>query len=855
MNKVKIFILLFFLATGNLLTQAGEIIQITESTRNLVPRGKGTDAIDGDWIMKNDKVILVIGNAVMHREANMRVQSIQGTVIDFTSLADNNDYLAAFYPQGYPAGDSRRNPALFANKIEVIKGKGTEITLRATRNTTDKIQYESVTEYTLRDGESFVRVKTTYSNPGQQNVFFSFADKLRMDMDIKDEVPPLGKTKLAFMYNKWFNAAYAVYSETGLKITEKPRTDSDPGTGLLVGFQDAKSNDTAYVTLEPGQRIESSRYLLYGKDVAEIQRIVNTIEKTNATLTTLKIIDTNKKPVPGAFIDVLTSANERASFAITNAQGIAEIPLSPGAYKFKAFKIGHDSIGGDFSAAGKAMIVGTMAPLTSINISLKEKGSTRMIPVKVEFKGIHGTPDPYLGSTKRAEGAANLYYAIKNSFTVPITPGHYLVTISHGPEYGIVTKEIEIKVGETKTLDAEIGRLFSSPDWVIADFHNHSSLSGDNDAETRSRIINLAGAGIEFGPATEHNRISSYTKDIKRLGLEGYLASAPGIELTGATGLASGPNHQNSFPLRFQEGKQGGGFPGIKGDAYEQLKGIFEYDNKGQVKLIQHNHPGTDIPLLYFDKNRDGIIDNGYNTRQFTDMIEIQTYIYDILNVTSDDAKTKKAPIFYWLQMLNQGDRIFGTMTSDSHLIGERGGLKFVYAYTKKDNPLNIDADDIATNAKKGRMVMSNGPFLKADINGYLPGDDIKKTSAGLKMNVEVYGNEEVVIERVQVLVDGHQDKSLNFTKDSHPQLFKSGGLQFKNTFPINVDKDANVIVVATGKKKALDPRLTNKASMAIPPIAVTNPFFVDANGDGFVPSKDTLGEPLPTAVRTASNR
>ncbi len=257
---------------------------------------------------------------------------------------------------------------------------------------------------------------------------------------------------------------------------------------------------------------------------------------------------------------------------------------------------------------------------------------------------------------------------------------------------------------------------------------------------------------------------------------------------------------------------------------------------------------------LFYDKNHDGVLDNGYNTRQFTDAIELQTFVYDILNVTADDAKNKKAPVFYWLQMLNQGDRIFATMTSDSHIIGERGGLRFVYAYTKKDSPLTIDAYDIAASAKKGHIVMSNGPFLKADINGSVPGSDVKKPAAGLRMNVEVYANNEVKIDRVQVIVNGRQVKSLNFTATSHPKLFTAGALQFKYSFPLNLDKDANVIVVATGKKTLPVAAPSGGRGNAVQvPFAVTNPFFVDANGDGFVPNKDTLGEPLPVSLRTGN--
>jgi hypothetical protein len=839
---VRIFMFAAAISWVPLHLRAGEILRVTPATRHLVPKGKSIDAIDGDWIMKNDRVILIIGDAFFGREANMRVQSIQGAVIDFTTLADNRDYLAAFFPQGFPAPDSRRNPAMFAHKIEVVKGQGREVVLRAVRNATDKVPYESVTTYTLRDGESFVRVNTTYTNTSDQKVSFIFGDKLRIDMDIEKEASPLGKTKLAFMYNKWFAAAYAVYSKEGLLITEKPKLASDPATGLLVGFQ--KGGPSPEVTLKPGQSLEANRFLFYGRDVAEIQRSVRTLEKSRVPLTTIRVTDANDQPLAGVFVDVYNLNEEPVSFAITRDDGTTDIPLAPGDYRYYAFKVGHDSVSSAFSVSKKASKVPvSLAPRTSVKISVKEQGVAGVLPVKVEFKGINGYPDPFLGSPKRAEGANNLYYSIVGEFEVACPPGEYEVTFSRGPEYDVVWKELILRTGEQQNLTAELKRSFTTPGWVIADLHNHSARSGDNDTETRSRIINLAGSGVEFAPATEHNRISSYTDEIKDLGLEAYLASAAGIELTGPTGVNSGPNHQNAFPLTIQPGKQGAGAPPISADVYTQMKGLFDYDSD-KTKFVQHNHPGQGISRLYFDGNEDGTLDEGLGTRGFTDAIELQNHVYEILEVTSEQEEVnKRKPVFFWLQMLNQGFRIFGTMTSDNHIVGERGGLRLVYIHTRNDSAPTIDPYEIALSAKNGRMVMSNGPFLKATVNGQLPGEEVKAGGKEITLDIEAHVNNATRLERIQVLINGRQVETLNFTRKSHPQLFNAGG--FRHSVPVTLSEDAHIIVVTTGQHESQRPNLTTPRRQS-PPFAVTNPIFVDIDGNGFVPNKDTLGASLP---------
>jgi len=825
---------------------AGEITRITKSNFHLVPNGRSIDAIYGDWIIRNDLVIAIIGDAVSGREANMRAQSVQGAVIDFTTLLDDNDYLVAFYPQGYPTGDSRSNPIDFANDISIVKSKGNEVKLKVTHHPTNERPYLSITEYSLRDGENFLRINTTILNSSSKTIEILTADKIRLDQDITDS-SPVGSHNLAFIYNKWFNAAYGIYSPTGLFIPEQAIIGHVPEVGLSIVIDSESQLKKPFdkLMLIPGQRIKKERYLFYGKDVAELQNstINSGLNKVNYSTAIFKTVDRNNIPINNSFLQVFDEDNDLISFAISNKKGICKIPLVEGKYRFQLSKIGHDTIMSSFSISGKGKtILAALALLTSIEFEIKESRTNLRVPVQLEFKGINGTADPYLGTTKRAEGTNNFYYALnKENFRVPIAPGNYLVTISHGPEYDVIHREVELRTGESIMIKSEINRSFHSPKWVIADFHNHTAASGDNDSEPRSRVINFASAGLEFAPATEHNRISSYTEIIKKLGLEEHLASAAGIELTGPPGKS--PNHQNAFPLLIQDGKQGGGFSGIHPDPYIQMKGLY-YSEPRSLKFVQHNHP--DIPILYFDKNKDGILDNGFGTRKFTDAIEIQDSMYDILRATSSEAvNTDKANrVFYWLQMLNQGDRIYGTTTSDNHIVDPGSGAIFTYVHTIQDEPISIDVEDITLNAKRGHMIMSNGPFMKIEINGYLPGDEIKGNT-NLKMNIEVFANNEVQINRVQLLVNGSQDINLNFTPTSHPKLFIKSSLQFKHSFSLTLEKDAHIIVVAKGNKVPVNYNFTNdektKSFMAI-----SNPFFIDIDSNGFISNKDTLGKSLP---------
>jgi len=836
MKKNQFLVLILFLIACHCVTKAGEIIQITPATRYMIPKGKEVDAIDGDWILKNDKVIAVIGNSVAGREANQMVPNVQGAVIDFTSLAANNDNLVAYYPHGY------RIFSPSAHKIEVVSSKGKVVILRAIRNPSEEDPYLTVTEYILKDGEPFLHVKTTHHNTGTKNVSFSFADQLRLDNGIED-ASPIGDNNLAFIYNKWFHAAYGIYSKNGLRVPAKPIISGGRKGGISAVFHHTDSGGD--ITLKPGQKIEAQRFLLTGIDVSELQRAESGFSSRPLSPSIIKLIDTYKKPVANAFVEILNKEGEKASFAITDAAGMAKLTLPPGQYSYTITKVGHDTVHRNLIIGNKRKIItATLKSLTSITCTIKETGTNHTLPVKIEFKGIKGTPDPYLGvEKKRAEGTGNLYYAFNEKpFKVPLSPGNYSIIVSHGPEYSTKTKEIQINRGQNKAVTFELRREYSTPGWVIADFHNHTTGSGDNNSEIRSRIINMAAAGIEFAPATEHNRISSYTDDIKKLGLQEFIASCPSIELSGLPGPIA-INHQIAFPLRIQDGKQGGGFMGTNADPYLQMKSLYDYDDR-KFKFMQQNHP--DAAWLYFDKDQDGKPDEGFGSRPLTHAMEINHQMFEILAVTDERATDadKEKRVFYWLQMLNQGDRIYGTANSDNHAVGPGSGGIFNYVYSKYDAPAKIDAVDIAQNAKAGHIVMTNGPFIKADINGSLPGDEVKvDKNSGLKMNIEVFSPGRSKIERVQFLVNGHQDKNLNFTIENHPHLFSDSLLQFKYSFPFVLDKDAHVIVVAKGREREAGAKKGRNAGVYT---AVANPFFIDVDGNGFVVSKDLLGKALP---------
>jgi hypothetical protein len=100
------------------------------------------------------------------------------------------------------------------------------------------------------------------------------------------------------------------------------------------------------------------------------------------------------------------------------------------------------------------------------------------------------------------------------------------------------------------------------------------------------------------------------------------------------------------------------------------------------------------------------------------------------------------------------------------------------------------------------------------------------------------------------VLLSGRPDPKLDFTRASHPQLFHDGVVKFENDAELSLEADAHIVVVVLGPTTvAPSPVMGPNAAI---PFAISNPIYVDVDGNGFQPNKDMLGMPLPVKRKEA---
>ncbi|MBI4664076.1 MAG: carboxypeptidase regulatory-like domain-containing protein [Verrucomicrobia bacterium] len=809
------------------ISAAPEAFEVGPNATDQLPRGKEADGIVGDFILRNDKVEAVISGNLPLRRANMSTfygasGMTPGCLYDLTFRGAHNDQITIFSPgaQMGPvsyvriASEGRDGAAIVETVIAAPSNNG----------------IFKKHEYRLRDGWQGVLVVTTLRNESGKPVKISTGDR--------------------------WTTFTRTNSLAGIQWADA--VDPADKAGYAYGPVDGPA-PSAIRELQAGETFSYSRILAVGTSPAEAVGVI--AARTGETgLISGRVSERNGLPVTTAAILIRTNSQTTAVNCIgyPDAQGRFAFRLPAGEYHLEFTDSGRTAVKQTVAVKADPSVPMEIAmeTLAGVQFDIQDEQG-RSLPCKAQFQGVDGTKSPNLGPQNRAHGCVDQYHSEVGRFRVPLPPGKYKVIVTRGIEYSHIEQSLELLPEQTVSVKGKLRRLVDTTGWVSADYHNHSTPSGDNTCGTDDRIINLAVEHVEFAPTTEHNRLYDWRPHIRKLGLSDYLQTVSGLELTG-----SGP-HLNSFPFRPEPYRQDNGAPVWNRDPRISAITLRDWQGAEPDRWIQINHP--DMVENFIDRDADGQVDGGFlGLAQLIDGLETQNYatseILDGRPFRIGTDSNRKETVFYirefvWLQMLNRGHRYAAMAVNDAHSVYGNGvGGWRMYMPSKSDLPPEIDWRENSRHAKAGRSILTTGPFLQVRTDdGTLPGG-ATRGPGGVKLNVKVQCTDWIDIDRVQVLVNGRQRKDLNFTRKSHPQWFGSGVVKFERLIDVPLTQDAHLIVVAMGENFTLSVGYGTSPQSRLKPCAYHNPIFVDVDGGGFTANGDLLDWPLPVKKLTVED-
>ncbi|MEQ8849673.1 CehA/McbA family metallohydrolase [Botrimarina sp.] len=833
---------------------------------SLAPGGKEVDAIHGDHVLRNDKLVAVVAELGDERDANLTVRNVGGAVIDLTTRDDQNDQLSAFYPGG---GAYRFDERIDWRADSWGAPRGATLAFAGTAQAPAGSPLRIAVGYELRDAEPFLRLVTTVTNSGDEPVRFAPADGVRADGDtFKTGVDH--EANLWWAYDDYWRGAYGVQPLGGSDQVDR-QTSREPRSPDQVIYP-ADRADAQPLTLAPGESHTWRRALFPARSNVELQTLA--YEQLGESLFEGVLeVTAGEEPVEGAQVRVIhTPAHgapgERVSLGVghTGGDGRFAFRLPHGHYQLRVSQYGHESQSVETKLPqqdGPARVELSEAAYAEARVT---DASGAAIPAKVQFFGLRGTRNPNFGPDAAVRGVRNVQYTPDGRFRCKLSPGEYRWVATYGPEHDAATGQFEVAAGETARIEAALPRTVDTPGYLSSELHSHSTPSGDNTASQEGRVLNLLAEHLEFCPCTEHQRIDVYDEHLAAMDAQQRMLTCPGMELTGSPLPL---NHQNAFPLEHHPNEQDGGGPQTSANPVEQIERLAGWDDNSE-KVVQTNHP--DIAQMVGDKDQDGSPDEGFEAMfGFMDVIEVHPpeLIFQPLSpaeandsgVGTGGWEGRGNAIVNWLQLLNLGYRVTGVVNTDAHYNWHGSGWLRNWVRSPTDNPAEASVGELIHEFEHGHVVMSNGPYLQVEASAgdatAIPGDDLPADGGKATLRVVVRRPNWIEVNRVQLFLNGRPAEEHNYTARSHPDWFADGAEAFNREIELRVDEDTHVVVACCGEGSSIGPmyggaELQQDWGRNLP-VAVANPIFIDTNGDAdndgapFEANGDGLGLPLPT--------
>ena len=215
-----------------------------------------------------------------------------------------------------------------------------------------------------------------------------------------------------------------------------------------------------------------------------------------------------------------------------------------------------------------------------------------------------------------------------------------------------------------------------------------------------------------------------------------------------------------------------------------------------------------------------------------------------------------------FFMMLNFGARVTGMGTSDTHHCDDAADGRS-WIHTDTDLPSAASDADVARSVISGDVTMGFGPFVTFTINGVGLGGTVIEPDGIVELDIRVQGADWFEVDRIEIYGNGELVREISIPtpnlgtekyrgtttidvrelsindgdrRDTHFIVIALGD---DDLFPVNFPKDlpsqdiAQILSPLLGPITGAGPEPMQPGTYNFIPYSVTNPIFVDTDGDG----------------------
>ncbi|MGQ9802064.1 MAG: CehA/McbA family metallohydrolase [Candidatus Saccharicenans sp.] len=802
-NKIiTCLIALIFLLLTTGLQAAVEMKKITEP--GSLPGDLATLARSGDFLINDGQFLYLLG-----------VEARDFPTVNYYPLPDGRGALLALVPADSPSGN-----AIVAGQLQVRTGFDyyypaySKVRITQSRTKVAPLVIELKGDFVGRKGEKG-DLKTIYTIPpakGQVTIKTTFRNSGQL---------PIDKLALSVYFNAlhsyYFNPYHQKYFPGfNFRVYQKK--------SLYLGWVNLGSQPVELPEkLLPGQTVEFNYVLLVRKEAAGLLTDIYSLLKKEALPVEISLENNQSGPAEIVVEEVVSSSVFFRGYHQGN--GLLKILLPEGNYRLRGHlfpAVVEKTIKVSRSEDRKFELVRPAVGHLKLNL-LDRKG--KPLPGKISVFGLEGTRTPYFApenpvqSGRSWERFKNSVYTHPQPLEIELAAGRYLISASYGPLYTNDRQVMEVLAGQKQEITFRLEKVVNLKGYISLDPHLHT-INSDGTLSVAERLKSIVAENLDAAIATDHNFVTDYQPELVRLGLADYLRIFSGVEVTPLNSYL----HFNNYPVAIkpEEKTRGAITP-----AFERVEDLFQAcQKKNPTSLLQLNHPRAGN-LGYFENI-------GLDREKADFVVGDLALTFDLIEVMNGASfhRGNDQAVADWLNLLAKGYFFPAVGSSDSHGAagGEPGYSRLFVRLPKK--LAEFTWEELASALKKGQSFVSNGPLVEFTVNGkYQPGDTVTDRDGKVRARIRVQSTPWIDINEVRVIVNG--ERKITFPV-STPAIKP---LKFDKKLDIELSADSYLVVEVSGQKSLYpvvqQPARTGQPEEAALPYALTNPVFIDFDGNG----------------------
>jgi hypothetical protein len=614
-----------------------------------------------------------------------------------------------------------------------------------------------------------------------------------------------------------------------------------PGEGKtveLVAHRDGTRLIHAQGDVAPGETMTCTRHLIVGTEsmhtVAEPLWAIlgaetgtlrgEVIEQgTGVKVAGAEVLINERGERASPLLRVLT--DEQGQFSVALPSGIRLFPIARSYSRTRPTQTAPPI---QLEPGGEAYCQSLLSPPALLDLRVVDDDTGELIPVRVALYTLQDRAVA-LGPVQSGEVGGPYIFAVDGEGVFEVPTGQFRMTISRGIEYTRHEQQVIFMASRTRQFHLSLERVVDTSGYVAADLGVLTNRSHRAVISPVDRLRTAVTEGLEFLVATDSEHVTDLAAALETSGLDLPVTVARGERILPSEDSPVGS--WSVFPLP----EEHTGHSAFVGETFESHRDL--------LQTIRAQFPQALISCLAPARaGQSPFPEMGYHLNLATRNWESATPAdaedvdFDLMEVFGDrDLNHKRDDLGLWHGLLREGHRITAVASANSHYAGvEEIGYPRTLIAAEDSDPRAIDPDEVWASLRAGNAVVTSGPWIEFSIRGHQMGEMFPwEMDEPVRVNYRVISPSWIPLANVEICKEGLfvQRMTLPGGEGTMGAVRVWTPPEGRDRFMVRHDQIFTIEVKGARHLRPMNP--ANGFPEAFVPLAVSNPIWVDTDGNG----------------------